>query len=173
MNGKGWTPHGRGWTPHPISSSLREAAFAEPWLQSSAPGGCVSRSESSICSAEQAQPSGKKGQLLPPPAPLQVGSRESSPQHRGCSLGSSPPDYYPTRPCESSKAPLGPARRRGSKAEEKPRARGLPGSRRGRNKTSQSLPHDLSSPLGPGNLMGCDTGAGLQEGIVASRDAER
>lgn len=123
----------------------------------------------------RAQPSRKKGQLLPPP--LLLSRLEAGRALHGTMdppWAPHPPDNYPTRPCESTtaKPPWGQCVTGGSKAEEKLRVRARPGSRGKRNPTSQSLPHDLSSPLGPGNLMGCDTRPGLQEGVAASRDAE-
>lgn len=77
-----------------------------------------------------------------------------------------PPDNYSTRLDEDtkSKTPLGQHVAEESKGEDKPHAPVHHTSWRKRNPTSQSLPHDLSSPTSLGNLTGCDTGPGLQEG---------
>lgn len=86
---------------------------------------CVSQSESSICSEEQGRAKQEKRvSCFLPPAPLQIGSRESSPQHRGSSQGSSSSLIIIPPGCLRAQQQSPPWGQHvvagGSKAEEKP-----------------------------------------------------
>jgi len=156
--------------PGPISGGLGAAAFAEPWLESSAPFFlCLPERDQHLLGGGWHSQAEKKINCFPP-VTLQVGSRESSPWDHAAQL-SFPGlilclDNYFTRPHENTKAKpsLGQQIAEESKGEDKPHLSIQLVSSRKRNPTSQSLPHDLSSPSGPGNLIGCDTGLGLRKG---------
>ena len=133
------------------------------------PVACVSLSESSMCLEEHGTAKQKKRSTASPllPSRLEAGRGiPSTAQHLRSFLGSSspliiiPPDHTRT---QRQRPPSDQHVADESKGEDKPHTPIPPVSWRKRNATSQSLPHDLSSPSGPGSLMGCDTGSGLQE----------